>query len=84
MIPPLPPEMNSISDEEIMVLEEEDVDEVIDMEDIEKVDSSEDENGTSSGHNISMQNDLPRDDSIRVYCPYKPEENVTSMYLLSI
>jgi len=76
---PLSSEMNPTSDEE-MILEEEDIDEIIDMEDIERVDSSsEDENGTFSGH-ILMEKDLPRDDAMCVYRPYKPEENVTSMY----
>ncbi|XP_067217298.1 angio-associated migratory cell protein isoform X1 [Linepithema humile] len=75
MIPPPPPEMNPILDEE-MILGEEDVDEIIDMGDIEKVDSSsEDESGTFSGHDI-LENDLPRDDAMRVYCPYKPEEDI--------
>lgn len=79
MAPPSP-EMNPTLDEEMMI-EEKDIIEVIDMEDIEKVDSSsEDENDTFSDHNVLMKNDLPRDDAICVYCPYKPEENVISKY----
>lgn len=75
--------MNPTLDEE-MILGEEDIDEIINMEGTEKVDSSsEDEHNTSSGHNISMRNNLPRDDAICVYRPYKPGDNVIKHSIFS-